>query len=348
MSTDEPTNLHDDIAWVRANLAWADPAAPAPRATAGAVAAGGTPVGHDGDPWSTPAPRRRRTAALVGSAAAAVALLAGGLALAAGGSSGHPTAPNKVSSASVLAAYNSTVSAQSARASVAITSGSVSITAQGVGDLTTGAADVTASLPDPLGSTEVRSTGQAVYIRLPSTVQGLAGGKPWAEVDQATAQKLLGDQLGVPGLGTTFDATGFLGWLNGITGAVTSVGTETIHGAPATHYKANVDLTKVAAQAPATAQSDIARLAQAAGQTIPVDVWIDTQGRLTQFGATVDLTRITPPTGTGFTLPASAGRSVTVLLDLWDFGTPVSVSAPPADQVSNVGSMLSGLASLGH
>jgi hypothetical protein len=177
---------------------------------------------------------------------------------------------------------------------------------------------------------------------VPASLQGMLGGKAWIEADLPTVDGLAGEQLGLPGLGQGLDVTALLDWLRGVSGDVTNVGTDTIHGITATHYRAAVDLTKAAADAPAAVRARVEQAAQAVGQTVPVDVWVDGQGRLVQLTTSVDPTKIQAPAaagsgaiGSGLAGSGLAGSGpVAVTVDLWNFGMPVVVTAPPADQVS--------------
>ena len=69
--------------------------------------------------------------------------------------------------------------------------------------------------------------------------------------------------------------------------------------------------------------------------TQPVDVWVDKQGRVRRLSETVDMTHAAPPTP-GATLPSS----IALTLEYYDFGTPVRVEIPPADQTTDLGPML--------
>jgi hypothetical protein len=69
--------------------------------------------------------------------------------------------------------------------------------------------------------------------------------------------------------------------------------------------------------------------------TIPLQVWLDAQGRVRQVAYQLSL----PSTTGSIPLPgsttAAASSSFTATIDFYDFGIPVDVSAPPADQVFN-------------
>jgi hypothetical protein len=62
--------------------------------------------------------------------------------------------------------------------------------------------------------------------------------------------------------------------------------------------------------------------------TIPADVWVDSDGLARRIQLKLDLGTMAG-TGGGSDLPV-----MTISIDLYDFGVPVHVEAPPADQVT--------------
>ena len=71
------------------------------------------------------------------------------------------------------------------------------------------------------------------------------------------------------------------------------------------------------------------------GDEMPVDVWIDGDGLLRKLHMDMSV--------------SEAGQSVAmgVEMEMFDYGADVHVEAPPADQVSDMGSMLGGLTGFG-
>jgi hypothetical protein len=298
----------DDVAWARAVLG---PANPVP--TGGPVPTGHPLVPAVAAPQDAAPGRARRRAVTVGALASAAALvIAVTVTTALGGGSAH-RAPG--GTRAVFAAAATTEAAKTADISVSATTAAGSLSGQGVADLATGDADFTVDLPASLGQVEVRSARGTVYVHVPSALAPFSGGKPWASIS-------------APAAGSTapasFDATWLMAWLRNIAGPVTTVSTtEAVHGDPTTHYRASVDLAKVAANAPGSVQPYT-------GPSMPVDVWVDAAGRLRRLTASFD----------GANTPAARLGTVRVSVELWRFGTPVQVTAPPADQVGDATGLL--------
>lgn len=327
--------LRDDLSWVRQQLGAANPVPAADERTAiypGVAALAGVGISQDDQPLAASRVRSHRGAkvatALIGAAAMIAGIVAAGV-MSSGGSSHGVT--RLASTQPVFAAAATTEAAHTAQVSLSVIAGTAAATIQGLADLTAGNAEFTADLPAGLGVAQIRIVGPVAYVELPSNVQPLLGGKPWVKTDLATVEGLAGQQLGIPVFGGGLDFTGVLDWLRGVSGPVTTDGTTTtIHGDATTHYHADVDLTKAAANAPASSRARVEQAAQAAGQIVPVDVWIDNQGRLRRLIASFDPSRIQAPAGVTIKSPGT----VTATLELWNFGTPVNVTAPTTDQVS--------------
>lgn len=120
-------------------------------------------------------------------------------------------------------------------------------------------------------------------------------------------------------------------------GDLAKVGTESVDGVSTTHYSGSIDPATAfnTAQAkqyltPAQIQ-DLQRLDSAAGSTKQqVDAWVAANGLPVRIKA-VDTDK--------------SGATTTIQLDFTDWNLPVTVTAPPADQVLNVNSLVSGSSS---
>jgi hypothetical protein len=188
-------------------------------------------------------------------------------------------------------------------------------------------------LPGASGKVPMVLDGEVFYIKLPS-VFGL-GPKPWLKVDLST----LGDQAGLDLSGLQqvggSDPTSALNYLQGVSeDGITKVGDEKIRGVDTTHYKATIDLEKAKAQVDESLHDDYDKIIEQLGRsTFPADVWVDGDNLVRKMRVSLR--------------PASEQNDaapVTITQELYDFGTDVEVEVPPADQVGEFSSLLSGLA----
>jgi LppX_LprAFG lipoprotein len=159
-----------------------------------------------------------------------------------------------------------------------------------------------------------------MYMDFPFLSSKLPGGKTWIKIDLEKAGKGLGidfSQL----LGQSNQNPAQTLDLLRASGQIETVGPATIDGVATTDYKGTVDLAK-AAQLHGLSQDLVQRLiAAGAPAEIPVEVWIGDDGLVRQMQLTEDLT--------------AGGQSIStaITIDMSDFGTQVSVSAPPSDDV---------------
>ena len=106
------------------------------------------------------------------------------------------------------------------------------------------------SIPQ-FGTIEVRSLGSTVYEKFPRKVRSHipSGGKLWLKTDQnAIYKKRYGVGLSQMQSGAPNDKVNQLSYLEGVGGPVEKVGQEKIRGVPTTHYRATIDLDKLAVQ----------------------------------------------------------------------------------------------------
>lgn len=251
----------------------------------------------------------------------------------------------------LLAASADAVSAaKSAKMSIAVAltvSGkSVTVTADGAFDFKARAGELTMDmsamgLPGGRGRMQARVLGSVVYMNLGdligatnTTAARELGGKHWVKLDSTT----LADQGGAAGFGTlgSSDPTSTLDALRGVASDVKDLGHESVRGADTTHYAVTIDLTKALGHLPAASRDAAAQSLKMFGEgSVPADVWIDGDGRPRKFMMNLDATH-----ASGTTLGA-------LTLELYDYGTPVDVQAPPDSDTFDMTSMLGGAGGLG-
>jgi len=277
-----------------------------------------------------------------------------------------PVVTARLQSAAVQTAAASSVAVS--MTATAVTGGTTStlVTGSGAFDLTTDAGRLSLSSPAlstalgqaTSGSVTALSDGTDLFVQVPQ-LASLTGGKTWLELPITTAAAGSGTGGGAGALsgGALGDPSKILGLLAQYGGTVTTVGPATIGGTPTTEYRADISLSQVAAAAPAGVRrpftgTDRRGLQRLGITSVPVSVWIGSDGRLRQVQVTVDLTHATLPAlglGPGSTSSSTtppARPVVTETIGLTDYGVPVSVTPPPASQVTDLGQAVQSLQSL--
>jgi hypothetical protein len=195
----------------------------------------------------------------------------------------------------------------------------------GEGDLKFGSDD--AAMAMDLGTSEGAISmvflDGVLYMKLPQEVQP---GKPWIKIDPKS-NNAVGKALGGINeqLSKNADPRAVLKEFEK-SGQITNTQQETLDGKETTHYTITVDVQKMAdSQTDPTAKQALQSAINAGMKDFPVNVWVDDEDLPVRF------TMETPmPDGQGST------TSTKVQVDYSDWGKPVTVEAPPADQTTEL------------
>jgi hypothetical protein len=180
------------------------------------------------------------------------------------------------------------------------------------------------------GELEVVLDGLVLYMKWP-TDGTLPEGKSWYRIDLAEVGKYAGIDVAQLSQLSQGDPSQMLLYLRGASSGVEQVGTEELRGAETTHYRAQVDLRKAVEQSledtPAETRDSVRKVVdqlieQLGTREIPVDAWIDGEGRARKVVTTFDA--------------AVRGRTAklhtVVTMELFDFGIDVTADPPPPDE----------------
>ena len=177
--------------------------------------------------------------------------------------------------------------------------------------------------------------GTTYYLRFPMLAQMLgdqAEGKEWLKIDGAEAAAEMGiDLREIEQMGN--DPRQQLAYLTGVSDDIEEVGEEDVRGEPTTHYRGTVQIDDVLAQLEeeeGLVDADRFReQAEAIGMDeLDFDVWIADEGRARRMAMVV---AVPPEAGAG-----SGDAEVDVVMEMFDFGSPVDVAPPPADLVLDI------------
>ncbi|MBV9682244.1 MAG: hypothetical protein JO046_10670 [Solirubrobacterales bacterium] len=178
--------------------------------------------------------------------------------------------------------------------------------------------------------------GQDFYVKLPASLAGdIPGGKPWLELNLSE----IGKRAGIEGLASLADNPGgnpvhLVQFLRAAsTGTVQNLGRETIDGVSTTGLRATIDLSKAIDTLPASEQPSaslaLASIEKLTGlHYLPIEAWVDSSNRVRR----IVLLETGHVEGQPF-----AER---VQLDFVKYGPEPVPAAPPADEVTDIGSLL--------
>ena len=215
---------------------------------------------------------------------------------------------------------------------------SVSVTSSGEVDGANGRAHLTAKVSGKAGTHEGDATietiydGDTVYLKAPFTSM-VSKDKPWVKVSSPKLAKAVEE------LGTSVqpDPDSFLAFLEGAGGPVKTVGTEDVRGVATRHVQVQLDIAKLVDRAAGTRKQKLTQQLTQHGISlddlapVPADAWIDDDGYVRRFSVAFDLAELGK-----LHKEAKATGVITETIELYDFNEPVTVAAPPADQVAEL------------
>jgi hypothetical protein len=180
--------------------------------------------------------------------------------------------------------------------------------------------------PSGAGEVEMIFDGTVLYMKMPFLTELVADERPWIRLDLEAARRAGRPDLAqLVQLGES-DPTQLLELLHGAERGVDDVGTEQVRGESTTHYKMTLDLPRAAAKASDEARSSVdALIARSRSDDLVAEVWIDGEGRMRKMIYGVDLGESDAA--------ADERNTMTVSMELYEFGIDVLVEAPPPGEV---------------
>jgi hypothetical protein len=157
-------------------------------------------------------------------------------------------------------------------------------------------------------------TDGALYVKLPSKLN--KSGKPWEQATAGSSNPVLAQLASTLSSLEQSASLDQYGSMARAASSLKTIGTDQVNGAVATHYSLIVDVTKI--QGAGLTAAAKAALAQARITKIPVDVWVDTHNRPVKM-----LEKFTVK-----------GQIVSFDATIGQYNQPVTITAPPASQVS--------------
>lgn len=174
------------------------------------------------------------------------------------------------------------------------------------------------SISTAAGTEQVLLVDNVFYMQIPG-MQDLTG-KPWIKADSsnqvfATMLNNIKDNADPSQMIKNLEASGTL----------TGTDTAQLNGQPTTHYKITVDVDKMIANQTDPTMKQLLGMAEQQGlKNYPVEVWLDGHGLPVQ-------TTINMPS-----LSGAAGSDGVSTVTYTNWGAPVTITAPPADQVGTM------------
>lgn len=183
------------------------------------------------------------------------------------------------------------------------------------------------TLDTPNGTEQVLLVDNVFYMQIPG-MQDLTN-KPWIKIDTSDSSNPANQIFAalVSSIKENADPSQMIKNLEA-GGTLTGTDTAQLNGQSTTHYKITVDIDKMIANQTDPTMKQLLGMAEQQGlKNYPVEVWLDSHGLPVQ--TTIDMPALSGA-------PGSGGVST---ITYTDWGAPVTIAAPPADQVGTMPSM---------
>jgi hypothetical protein len=192
-----------------------------------------------------------------------------------------------------------------------------------MGDLTEETDDAFGGLAaGMLGEMEVREIGEVVYLKYPLFTAMFGAETEWVSMPAEEGEDFTADFETMPTDPTelidSFDAAG---------ATVETVGTESVNGVDATHYRLSLDISQM--EMTPEEEAELAESGIWAEGVIPMELWVSDAGFMVRMIMEID--------GPGMDVPAEESfESMSMRYDLFDINGDITIEAPPVADVTSL------------
>lgn len=271
-----------------------------------------------------PEPPRRRAWLPALSAVGVLAVLAMALVVVLGGSSGSTAVTD--AAAVVHGAGERATQAGSSSVDLQVT---MTVAGRKVAESGSGAFDYRrrvgrlAMTMDGLGGMQEILTPDAIYLRMPDSVSGVlaSAGRPWLRMRLSAFKSAGVDMSKLMNANGGTDPSAMLKVLSRTTG-VHRDGTDRVRGVKTTRYSGSATMLDMLRAEGLRSAVNFSKLPPGMGTAqVRLSVWVDAAGMARQMSMHIDM---------------ALYGSMDMTMQLYDFGKPVTVAAPPADIVTDI------------
>lgn len=174
------------------------------------------------------------------------------------------------------------------------------------------------------GTMEMRQIGDVAYVKMPFFTELLGIDTPWISMPADQGEGFTSDFSTVPS-----DPTEVMTAYEGADVTVEDLGSETVNGVETTHYRLTFDTTTWLDELTPGERSELEESGLLAEGVLPMEIWVAAEGHVVRLLLELDGSTLDLPPGEGF-------ASMTMRYELSQIGQPVTVTAPPASEVTPV------------
>lgn len=191
-----------------------------------------------------------------------------------------------------------------------------------------GGEEIPPEMAELMGSMEVREIGDTVYMKFPFFTAFLGAETEW--VSMPADDDSVADDMS-PGAAPS-DPGSFLDSFKDAEGRVEVLGTADVRGISTTQYQIMIDEEWMAEMS----EEEVDELEEQGFKpdaSFPLNLWVADDGLVHRMAITADASQLED---------AEEFESMTMTFDFFDFGQPVTIEPPPADQVTDMEDLTGG------
>jgi hypothetical protein len=177
---------------------------------------------------------------------------------------------------------------------------------------------------------EFRQVGDRAYAKVPFLREMLGVDTEWISMPAEDGTDFASGFETVPS-----DPTEVLGAYEGADATVANLGTESVNGVAATHYRITFDTTRMVDELTDEERAELEASGIFADGSIPFDLWISSGGDLVRLVLEIDASSADLPREQSF-------DTMVIRYDAFDIGGDVVIVAPPDEDVTPIEEVASG------
>ena len=187
-----------------------------------------------------------------------------------------------------------------------------------------GGEDMPTGLDGLLGGIEILQVGDEGYMKMPFFAMLLGAEAEWIKFPADESASVTGFGGPTPG-----NPAEFLAAFEEANGTVEEVGRETVRGNETTHYLVTFDMADLIPNLTPEQLAEIEAQGPLPIDELPMDLWIGDDGLVYRFAMVLDGDDIQ-------TAPGEAFDNMTMVFEMFDWGTDVVVEPPPPENVIDI------------
>jgi hypothetical protein len=177
---------------------------------------------------------------------------------------------------------------------------------------------------DLFGEMEVRQIGEISYVKFPFFSMFLGSETPWISMPADEGDPTDGFTMTSPG-----NPSEILGSFEDAGATVETVGSESVNGVDATHYRVVFDTETLLAEATPEERAELEAQGPVPIDELPMDVWISEDGLVVRFVMEIDGDSVETEPGESF-------GHMSMSYDMFDLNSGVVIEPPPSSEVTDV------------